>query len=367
MPLETVLVYEITKGDTTDPHVGDFRIGVAGQVTIDDSNGSGDDVFGDADGTDSADNKDQDVTASTATGISTGDALDLRYSVTFTGDDGSSGTIYFLAIDGGAPLGTLIVSDTPLDPTVVYTFGTAAKDGAAKYDDLVPCFVAGTLIETDDGTVPVEKLRVGDLVMTLDQGFRPIRWLGSKSLDQNVLRMNANLRPIRIAAGALGPNIPTQDLVVSPQHRILLRSKIVRRMFDLPDVLVPAIKLTGLPGVSVDHDIQSVDYFHFLLDAHHLVLSDGAVTESLYTGPEALAAVGPEARKEILALFPELAGGNAVPPLVRKVPDRGGQTKHLIERHIKNEKPVQNIGFLLNALVGSNAPTFDPAAHRVAA
>lgn len=46
----------------------------------------------------------------------------------------------------------------------------------------VPCFAAGTMIRTPAGDVAIETLRVGELVMTLDGGPQPVRWIGSRKL-----------------------------------------------------------------------------------------------------------------------------------------------------------------------------------------
>ena len=100
MALENALVYNFVTGDNTYPHSGAFTIGVAGQITIDDSNGSDDALFGDLTHTGGADAGDQDVTATTVAGISLGDTVDLRYKYTYTGSDGSSGTIFFIATNG---------------------------------------------------------------------------------------------------------------------------------------------------------------------------------------------------------------------------------------------------------------------------
>ncbi|HRO15212.1 MAG TPA: Hint domain-containing protein [Paracoccus sp. (in: a-proteobacteria)] len=50
-------------------------------------------------------------------------------------------------------------------------------------------------------------------------------------------------------------------------------------------------------------------YHHILFDRHEVVLSEGAATETLFTGEQALKGVGEAARAEILTLFPELRDG----------------------------------------------------------
>ena len=157
----------------------------------------------------------------------------------------------------------------------------------------IVCFARGTLIKTRDGERPIEALAVGDAVMTMDAGYQPIRWIGARRLSRAELAANPRLTPIRIRAGALGRNLPERDLVVSPQHRILVRSPVALRLFDSAEVLIPANKLLTLPGIDIAWDADGVEYFHFLFDDHQIVWSNGAPTESLFTGPEALKSVPP--------------------------------------------------------------------------
>ncbi|PZX04024.1 Hint domain-containing protein [Celeribacter halophilus] len=106
------------------------------------------------------------------------------------------------------------------------------------------------------------------------------------------------------------------------------------------EVLIPAIKLTMLPGIHVDESVTDIQYFHFLLDQHEVVFSEGAPTESLYTGPEALKSVPPAARQEILLLFPELENMSYRTKPARHIPEKGKQMEQLIRRHIANERPL---------------------------
>lgn len=238
------------------------------------------------------------------------------------------------------PLVQAILGD-PLayvETNALLTFDLGTGDGLA----LVPCFTAGTLILTPAGEVPVETLAVGDAVLTVDAGPQPLRWIGQRQMTPDELAAAPNLCPVRIAAGALGCNLPLCDLVVSPQHRCLLRSPIARRMAGQHEVLVAAKHLLGLPGVSVLPPDLPVTYVHLLFDRHELVWSNGAVTESLYLGDQAVAAVDAAAREEILALFPDLA---KVRPQGARPFVRGRIARKLVERAQSNRKPlVEAIG-----------------------
>ncbi|MDO5705043.1 MAG: Hint domain-containing protein, partial [Paracoccus sp. (in: a-proteobacteria)] len=203
----------------------------------------------------------------------------------------------------------------------------------------VPCFTRGTMIDTPDGPVAVEKLRVGDLVMTRDNGAQPLRWVGGRSLSLLDLLASPNLRPVRIAKGSLGDGLPTADLCVSPQHRVLVRSVIAQRMFGTHEVLIAAKHLIGIDGIRFDRTARGVDYFHLMFDAHQVVVSNGAPSESLYLGPEMLKILGNAARAEILALFPEVTEVDFIFPAARPL-SNGRKGRQLVERHARNRQPL---------------------------
>ncbi|MFB2531728.1 Hint domain-containing protein [Paracoccus sp. p3-h83] len=203
----------------------------------------------------------------------------------------------------------------------------------------VVCFTEGTLIDTARGPVAIEDLGIGDLVMTRDRGAQPIRWIGQRAIEADELEANPNLRPVRIRAGALGAGLPAADLVVSPQHRVLVRSRIAQRLFGTDEVLVAAKQLCQVDGIDIATDLTRVVYVHMLFDRHEVVTSNGAESESLFTGPEALKSVGAAARDEILAIFPELADRD-----YQAIPARtlasGRMGRKLAVRHIQNGKAL---------------------------
>lgn len=198
------------------------------------------------------------------------------------------------------------------------------------------CFARGVRIETAVGAVPVERLSVGTLVRTRDRGLQPIRWIGARKIGQADLTRHPNLRPIRIRAGALGQGTPLADLVVSPQHRLLLRSRRVRQMSGSDEVLAAAKQLVLVDGIETAGDMTAVEYWHFLLDTHEIVFANGAEAETLYAGPQALRSVDPCARDEILSLLPQMCRpdhGNV--PVPARPFLSGRQTRRLARTHRK--------------------------------
>lgn len=295
--LENVLIYNFASGDNTYPHSGNFTIGTAGQITIDDSNGIDDLIFGDHTHTGGADVPDQNVTASTVVGINVGDTADLRYKYNFTGSDGSSGTIYFIATNEDSNYGPLFASSTPLDPNVTYRFRRFNTDGAVAYDSLVPCFTSGTQIVTSIGEKCIDDLKEGDAILTRDNGFQPLRWIGRCTVPAV-----GSSTPIRIAKNVLGNS---RDLLVSPNHRMLIVDPLGELYFGERELLVPAKHLVSREGVSCQAG-GMVTYVHILFDQHQIVVANGAHSESFFPGPVALNSLENESRQEVLTLFPEL-------------------------------------------------------------
>ena len=156
----------------------------------------------------------------------------------------------------------------------------------------VICFADGTLIETPRGLVPVEKLAAGDMVRTIDHGFRPLIWASHTKMSWDASPHSD--KPIIIKAGALGHGLPATDLKVSPQHRILL-----------PDtdhhcgVFAPAIALLGLPGVRQMEGCRKVTYHHIMFAAHEVIVANGLPCESFFPGRMALRALSAENRRSL--------------------------------------------------------------------
>mgnify|MGYP006300164537 FL=1 len=185
--------------------------------------------------------------------------------------------------------------------------------GSIPTDDLViPCFVPGCMIDTPAGPRPVEELQLGDPVTTLDDGAQPIRWIGRVTLGAARLRADASLRPVRLRKDALGPGRPARDMLLSPQHRLLVSGWRAELMFGTPDVLAAAAHLANDCSIRVADDVEAVTYIHFMFDSHQLVFADGLAAESFLPGPMTLPGLDAAARDELLKLFPGL--GNAATP-----------------------------------------------------
>jgi len=171
---------------------------------------------------------------------------------------------------------------------------------------VIPCFTPGTVIETPYGPRPIMDLQQGDLVLTEDAGPQPIRVICRTRLDSERLARDPGLKPITIRAGALGAGLPDRDMIVSPQHRMLVSGWRVQTCFGEDEVLAPARGLLNDHSVLVDHRCTHVDYIHLGLDRHHVLRANGALTESLHAGGMEKSALDEAAREELFAIFPQL-------------------------------------------------------------
>ncbi|MFN2306120.1 MAG: Hint domain-containing protein [Paracoccaceae bacterium] len=185
-------------------------------------------------------------------------------------------------------------------------------DGPITEGSSTICLTAGTLIDTPLGPVPIDDLKVDDLVTTMDSGDQPIRMIHKRTFSGLALRSRRKLWPVCIQAGAMGFGLPSRPLWVSQQHRMLYRHIRVPLMFGEDAVFVRAKSLAAsLEEVYVDSSLDTVTYYHLVFDHHEVIFAEGTPTESFHPGPEGIAALDPDARAELFAIFPELRIGGA--------------------------------------------------------
>ncbi len=197
-------------------------------------------------------------------------------------------------------------TDDFLVPGVKYVKTAGSNNGDSDYEDFIPCFVAGTMIRTPNGPVAIEDLDEDSEVWTTSNPRARVMWAGSTTV-----KAEGNLAPVRIAKGVLGN---TQDLLVSPQHRMLIGGAASELLFSEDAVLVPAIHLVGMEGVTQEEG-GMVDYVHIMFPQHEVIEANGALSESFFPGEMAMHALGRETREELLKLFPHLDTDTSVTAL----------------------------------------------------
>lgn len=185
----------------------------------------------------------------------------------------------------------------------------------------VICFTPGTRIVTPTGMRRVETLEAGDLVVTRDHGVRPLVWVGRRDLTAHDIRAKPQLAPICIRRDAFGPGHPCRDMIVSPQHRFLLKGLKLALMTGQSEGLAPAIGLVNGDTV-VRCQPRDVSYLHIMCEGHEVIRADGLWTETLFPGDQALSALTDAARAEVRELFPDLTGVMPARPMIARLETR---------------------------------------------
>lgn len=194
-------------------------------------------------------------------GFAPGDLLDVT-DLAFTGDGvlrlGESGVLDFGAdqISFGSAYAGEAVSFT--------------SDGHGGTDlTIAPCFCPGTRIRTPVGPVAVEDLRVGDMVETAFSGPQPVIWIGRRAYEGTFIAGNHMALPIRIRRNALGENVPSRDLFLSPGHALAEGG-----------VLVHAWRFVNGMSITQADSVERVEYFHIELEEHAVIFAEDTPVES---------------------------------------------------------------------------------------
>ncbi|MEM8980178.1 MAG: Hint domain-containing protein [Pseudomonadota bacterium] len=205
-----------------------------------------------------------------------GAELALDSLLTFMNQDGQSLDVVILVevMEGSAeavyamPLGPI----HPKHPYVLVGISTENVMGALSKLASV-AFTKGTNITLETGAQrPIEELRVGDRVLTRDDGAQEIQWIGCSTL-----RAMGKQAPVLIKAGALN-NLG--DLRLSPEHRLFIYQRTDRVGAGRSEIFVRARHL--LNGTTIVQEAGGfVDYYQILFADHHIIYAEGIAAESM--------------------------------------------------------------------------------------
>ena len=135
---------------------------------------------------------------------------------------------------------------------------------------LAACFLAGTGIATRSGEVPVERLEIGDWI-TSQNGEVRVKWIGRQTISTR-FGPAERLLPFRIAAGALGDNLPHTDLTVTADHAMLIDGVLCHA-----GALVNGTTITRVPLAEMG---EAFTVYHVETEAHEIILANGAPAET---------------------------------------------------------------------------------------
>ena len=217
-----------------------------------------------------------DVPATFGTDTATGNPTVTINGVTqvMTAEGGSQSPNAFTYTSGGS---TYIISNGPIAPTNVLDLSVlnltalvgglgdiGITPGATNY---VACYLAGTMVLTDQGEIPVEDLKIGDYLITVSGAARPLKWIGTRSYSGD--HVGDDISPICVKRGALADGVPHRDLYVSPRHALFIYS-----------ALFPAGLLVNETSIVKAANMDVISYFHLELESHDVILAEGAAAES---------------------------------------------------------------------------------------
>ncbi|WP_136634997.1 Hint domain-containing protein [Pseudooceanicola onchidii] len=237
------------------------------------------------------------ITIGEDTGVGTpGASVHLDSCLTFMSPDGATTEVLLLVeVDMfGDAAAVYALPLAPLAPRIDYTLvGIDVEDAARKFAE-VACvsFTRGTRITLASGAQrAIEALKIGDRVLTRDNGVQEIRWIG-----HSTVRAVGDFAPIVIRAGALNND---DDLVVSPDHRLFIYQREDAIGAGRRELLVKARHLVNGSTVT-QQDGGFVEYYQLLFDGHEIIYAEGIAAETLLVDTRTRAALPPEL-DEVLA------------------------------------------------------------------
>src|ERR1019366_2214440 len=200
---------------------------------------------------------------------------------TFTPTSVVNGTTTYALAEAGTTVTTLDMTGVP--PPLQFVFKTeiffswsVTPDLLNDFTTIVPqfttftpiCFAAGTRIATPNGEVAVERLAVGDRVLTHFAGERRVVWIGHPTVDCRRQADPTAMFPVRIAAGAFGDGLPRRDLNLSPGHALFIDGVLIPVKYLIDNATITQVRT------------DTVTYYHIELDEHDLVFAEGLAAES---------------------------------------------------------------------------------------
>ena len=255
------------------------------------------------------------------TSYSSGTQVEAEYTLTVQDPDGNTYTLIGFNINNSTPAygtteGLAFIGTFPPQGVALTVISTAegppnTGTGSTEFVGYAtpPCFAGGTLIDTQNGPVAIEKLRPGMLIKTLDDGWQPLRMALATALSPAHLSAAPDHRPIRIGKDAIGHGIPARDIVVSPQHRVLVDDWRAQLYFGHDEILVAAKHLKNGIDIRDDPAPNGVTFHHLIFECHQIISAHGLHSESFHPGEASLSGFSNQMRADFFDQFPLLEQG----------------------------------------------------------
>ena len=163
------------------------------------------------------------------------------------------------------------------------------------------------MIRTPCGPRRADAIRPGDLIVTRNDGLKPVRAVWKKDLNASDMSADANKAPVRINQRAMGPMMPARELLVASDHRVLVPGY---RLFDVEDTQCCLMTAGEFAEASDsawrDRNTIGTTLFTFVFDQHQVFCASGLPVESFLPSAKSISALAGQLRQELVDLFPVL-------------------------------------------------------------
>ena len=158
-------------------------------------------------------------------------------------------------------------------------------------------------------------MKIGDLVTTSDSLQKPVSWIGRQTVS-TAFADPLRVLPIRIRAGALDEQVPSRDLLLSPDHAILVGGVLVQA-----GALVNGASITREASVP-----EAFTYYHVEVDDHSLILAENTPAETFVDNVDRLnfdnwaehEALYPDGKPIVEMPYPRAKAHRQVPRSIRE-------------------------------------------------
>jgi hypothetical protein len=142
----------------------------------------------------------------------------------------------------------------------------------------IECFMEGTKILTDRWYVPIEDLKVGDLVITHGEIHDNKTYVVDVDTPMPIVKIHTyysrygskSSSPVVVTKNAFSLNKPFQDLYVTENHGMVNRK----------GILHAANKYINRSTIYKDPSINNLTYYHIELASHYAITANGVLVES---------------------------------------------------------------------------------------
>jgi hypothetical protein len=131
--------------------------------------------------------------------------------------------------------------------------------------DAVPGMLAGTMVRTLDGALPVEYLTPGDRIVTR---------AGMRRLTSISVQSRKMIDLVRIRASTIGHDRPDQDLYLSPGQPVVIRDWRAQALYGVPAAAIPASRLADGEYICLETHRQ-VRLFTLRFDDEEVIYAEG--------------------------------------------------------------------------------------------